>query len=201
MAFSQAGRVTNTLSFKDDDGKVATSTGIEAFLFKDSKLSLAAVFDSNGTDANEILISDEIANKLLGQGGADFLFGGAGDDELRGGAGLDALTGGLGSDQFIFDTTPNAKINLDRITDFDATSDKVVLDDAIFTKLTGFDFSTNFIAASKAKDTNDFLIYDAKTTILSYDEDGSGKASSVAIAKIELLGQSITLDELDFVIA
>lgn len=201
MAFSLSGTVTNTLTFKDDDGKVATSTGIETFFFKDAKLSLAAVFDGNGSDANEILIGNETANKLLGQGGADFLFGSAGDDELRGGSGLDALTGGLGSDQFVFDTAPNSKTNVDRITDFDTSTDKVVLDDAIFTRLTGFDFSTNFIAASKAKDANDYLIYNAKTLLLSYDEDGSGKAAAVAIAKVELLGHSVTFDTLDFVIA
>lgn len=201
MAFSQSGTVTNTLTLKDDDGNVPTSIGIENFYLKEAKASLSAVFDGNGTDAHEILIGNESANQLKGQAGADYLFGGAGDDELHPGVGLDILTGGQGSDRFVFDTTPDSKTNVDRITDFDTSADKIVLDDAIFTRLTGFDFSTNFIAASKAKDANDYLIYNAKTFQLSYDEDGSGKASAIAIAKVELLGHSVTFDALDFVIA
>ncbi|MBM1173730.1 cadherin domain-containing protein [Microvirga arabica] len=65
-----------------------------------------------------ISIGDVPVETIRGTSGHNVLTGGAGQDRLFGGLGKDTLTGGGGQDVFVFDTKPNTKTNLDRITDF-----------------------------------------------------------------------------------
>ena len=48
-----------------------------------------------------------------------------------------------------------------------------------------------------AQDSNDFLIYNKKTGVLSYDKDGSGKAQAVEIA---ILSKNLKMTYLDFMV-
>jgi len=43
-------------------------------------------------------------------------------------------------------------------------------------------------AAYKAKDANDYLLYNTTSDLLYYDADGSGSGAAVALVKIELVG-------------
>jgi hypothetical protein len=43
-------------------------------------------------------------------------------------------------------------------------------------------------AGAKALDANDYLIWDTKTGMLSYDADGTGRGAPIPIAKVELTG-------------
>jgi serralysin len=52
-----------------------------------------------------------------------------------------------------------------------------------------------FFTLDKAKDTNDYLIYNRKTGYLSYYADGSGKGKAVEFAK---LAKNSALTERDF---
>ncbi|RDI62289.1 M10 family metallopeptidase C-terminal domain-containing protein [Microvirga subterranea] len=128
---------------------------------------------------------------LRGTSGANTLTGQAGHDTLYGGAGKDVLTGGSGQDVFVFDTRPNKRTNLDTITDFNATDDTIWLDNKYLKKLGSGSASKPaklkaafFKVADKAKDGNDYLVYNKKTGVLYYDEDGSGAKAAVAIAKL-----------------
>ena len=47
---------------------------------------------------------------------------------LNGGDGRDDLTGLDGQDRFLFNTTPNAASNLERMTDFNVAEDTIQLD-------------------------------------------------------------------------
>lgn len=127
---------------------------------------------------------------LAGTSRADQLTGGAGNDRLSGKLGRDVLTGGAGQDVFVFDTRPNSRTNLDTLTDFSAADDSVWLDNKYLKKLGSGSASSPkklkaafFKAADKAKDGNDYLVYNKKTGILYYDADGSGAGQQVAIAK------------------
>jgi len=139
---------------------------------------------------------------LRGTSRADRLTGGVGDDTLWGRGGRDVLTGGAGKDAFVFDTRPNKRTNLDTIRDFDVRDDAVHLDNRIFTKLGkkgSFDEPAKvknayFEVGSRADDRNDYLIYDRKTGVLSYDADGSGAGRQVEIAK---LGKNLKLTASD----
>jgi Ca2+-binding RTX toxin-like protein len=91
----------------------------------------------------------------------------------------------------VFDTKPNKATNLDRITDYNVKEDTLWLDNAIFKKLgQGTEDSPErisksfFKVGSKAQDKNDFVLYNNKTGMLSYDADGSGRGKAVEIAQL-----------------
>jgi len=138
---------------------------------------------------------------FVGGAGKDTLYGGAGNDKLNGGAGKDVLKGGAGKDIFIFKTKLKSS-NVDKISDFSVKDDSIWLDNKIFTKL-GKGSATKpgklkkdfFVIGNKAKDVNDYLIYDSKTGTLYYDKDGSGAAKAVAFAT---LSKNLKLTEKDF---
>jgi Ca2+-binding RTX toxin-like protein len=100
----------------------------------------------------------------------DTLSGGSGADRLSGGEGSDILRGGSGKDIFVFDTKPSKKTNLDRIADFSVKDDSIWLDNAVLTKLgkKGTEAApaqlnkSFFTIGSKAKEKNDYVIYDNK---------------------------------------
>ncbi|MGO4574274.1 calcium-binding protein, partial [Microvirga sp. 2TAF3] len=52
-----------------------------------------------------------------------------------------------------------------------------------------------FTIGDKAKDKDDYLIYNKKTGVLSYDADGSGKGTAVEIAK---LSKNLKMTAADF---
>jgi len=137
------------------------------------------------------------ANLLKGLAGLDSLAGGSGNDQLFGGLGNDTLTGGLGNDRFVFDALKGST-NIDRITDFKSGTDKIALDDDIFTRLPGSLASKTLAAADfklitsgtgfAAGDASDRIIYNTTTDRLYYDADGTGRAAAVQIATVVLTG-------------
>lgn len=135
-----------------------------------------------------------------GVAGADRLFGGSGGDLLDGGLGADMLMGGAGEDFFRF-TTALGPDNVDRIRDFDAADDTILLDSLIFDGL-GDDGALSFdafhaSAAGVSFDGEDRIIYDSDDGILSYDADGSGGTASIAFAR---LGPDLDLTSDDFIV-
>jgi Ca2+-binding RTX toxin-like protein len=140
---------------------------------------------------------------LIGTSRANNLAGGAGSDRLYGKAGKDVLTGNGGQDIFVFDTKANTKTNRDTITDYSVADDTLWLSKKVFAKLgkKGSEASPAklskafFKVADKAKDKNDYLVYNKKTGVLSYDVDGSGSAKAVEIAK---LARNLKLTQDDF---
>ncbi|WP_262032006.1 hypothetical protein [Microvirga sp. Mcv34] len=112
------------------------------------------------------------------------------------------LTGGKGKDAFIFNTKAS-KANADKITDFNVKDDSIYLDIAVFTKLgkKGLEKSPAklnqdfFTIGSKAKDKNDYIVYDNKKGVLYYDADGSGNGKAVEIAT---LSKNLKMTAADF---
>lgn len=147
---------------------------------------------------------------LNGTKGKDNLTGGTGNDKFYAGYGNDTLNGLGGADVFVFNAKlgthkTDRKVNFDKITDFKPGEDKIWLDNAIFKKLgkAGTELAPAalnkkfFKVGTKAGDKNDYLIYDKKTGILSYDADGSGAKEAIEIAK---LSAKLKLSYLDFAI-
>lgn len=146
--------------------------------------------------AAEAVTGTATADILTGGSGMDVFKGGAGNDKLSGGAGNDTLWGEKGNDVFVFDTTlgtwsTDRKVNFDTIKDFSVKDDSIYLDNSIFKKLGGGTPSNPeqlkkafFTIGTKAKDKNDYVIYNDKTGVLSYDADGSGKGKAIEIAQL-----------------
>lgn len=150
-----------------------------------------------GTIYNDRLLGGAGHDLLIGDRGRDILLGGGGSDTLNGGAGHDVLTGGLGVDRFVFSAPMNAA-HSDTITDFVSGTDKILLDDDVFTALTaGGLAAARFVLGTSAGDGNDRIIYDQATGDLSYDRDGTGAAAQVLIAN---LGVGTALASTDFLI-
>jgi hypothetical protein len=145
-----------------------------------------------GSGADDKLLGYNGDDRLKGHRGRDHLDGGNDSDRLWGGAGNDTLKGGAGRDFFVFDTKPHKGTNKDRIVDFSVKDDGIWLENKVFTKLgksgsekkpaqlkKGF-----FTIGSKAKDKDDYVIYDKAKGVLYYDADGSGRGKAVEIATL-----------------
>lgn len=112
--------------------------------------------EAKGNALDNVLVANNIGNTLTGLDG---------DDTLIGGLGADTLTGGDGRDTFVFNTHLNGTV--DKISDFIDMQDKIALDDNIFKSL----------IAGNSSNIKEFIAYDAKTGILSYDADGVGQGA------------------------
>ncbi|MBF9196610.1 calcium-binding protein [Microvirga terrestris] len=155
---------------------------------------------SGGKDILKGLLGDDI---LKGLAGNDDLDGGAGNDRIWGGSGIDTLRGDAGRDIFVFDTKANKNTNRDKLVDFKVKDDSIWLDNKVFAKLgkSGSEQKPSqmkkdfFTIGSKAKDKNDYIVYDKTKGVLYYDADGSGKGKAVEIAT---LSKKLTMTYKDF---
>jgi Ca2+-binding RTX toxin-like protein len=146
---------------------------------------------------------------VYGDSGNDRVYGGTGDDVVNGGSGNDRLYGGAGSDAFVFNSrlgtaSTDRKVNFDTVVDFKVRDDSFLLDNAVFKKLGSGTLANPteldaefFVKGSKARDGNDYLIYNKKTGVLSYDADGSGRGAAVEFAQ---LSKNLSLTYKDFFI-
>ena len=138
---------------------------------------------------------NSLANTLVGNSANNTLSGGAGNDILNGGAGNDNLTGGTGKDVFQLTT-----LTKDTITDFSHTDDTIQLENSVFTKFvtTGNLPSVNFKSITNANtsiDSNDYIVYNKSTGVISYDSNGSANGGATQIA---VVGTNLSLDASDF---
>lgn len=162
---------------------------------------------ARGNSRDNVLTGSKGDNRLQGDGGDDVIYGGAGNDTLYGGNGNDVLRGGAGKDTFVFNSklgtfTTDRLVNFDTIIDFNVKSDSFWLDNRFFKKLgKGTEYTPGkldqefFTIGTKAKDKDDYLIYNKSTGVLSYDADGSAKGKAVEIAA---LSKNLKLTEKDF---
>ncbi|WP_421724135.1 calcium-binding protein [Bauldia sp.] len=161
------------------------------------------VFDKKDT------IEGSFANdKLFGFDGGDKINGYGGNDVIRGGRGNDELQGWTGKDKFVFDTKLNAKSNVDKIVDWNTTSNKgggkdsIWLDASIFTVFKGKKGEELkkkfFVVGNKAKDDNDYIIYNEDKGNLFYDFDAAGGEDKIKFAKIQNK-KSLSHDDFDII--
>ena len=129
---------------------------------------------------------------------ANTITGNAAGNLLRGGGGRDSLKGGAGADSFQFDTAP-AAANLDHILDFTRGADRILLDNAVFTGLADGPLAPGaFALGGTATNPGQRILYDAATSTLSFDRDGSGAAAAVAFAVLDNHPSSLAAS--DFVV-
>jgi serralysin len=123
-----------------------------------------------------------IVENLSLVGNAVFGTGNAVANVIAGNLLANTLTGGGGQDRFVFRTTLGT---VDRITDFSVVDDSILLDDAVFTGLTGGVLSLSaFHVGTNATDLSDRIIYNSATGALFYDANGSATGSAVHFATL-----------------
>jgi len=147
--------------------------------------------DAAGLKAAVKLTGSASRNVLKGGAGNDTIKCGSGNDVIDGGSGNDTLYGGSGKDTFVFRLAPKKK-NFDRIMDFAPKDDSIWLDNAVHRKIGKGTLDKPlqldkrfFTTGEKAKDRNDYIIYNKKTGALSYDGDGSGGGKAIEIARLK----------------
>ena len=142
------------------------------------------------------------ADKLTGSNSANVLKGLGGGDTLAGRGGDDTLNGGGGADKFLFNSALNVGTNVDVIADFAPGTDRIHLDEDIFTALAAGALPPGRFhsvpGATDANDETDRIIYDSADGHLFYDADGTGAVHS-AIQFATLTG-SPTITAADFLI-
>jgi Ca2+-binding RTX toxin-like protein len=155
-----------------------------------------------GGSGGDSFTGDAFANVFLGGAGndslsgllgSDNLSGGVGDDTVNGGLGNDILAGGAGADKFVFDVKAK-RDNADTIMDFDAL-DSIVIDTNVFKSIKTDVFKAKFFkVGKKAKDGNDYFIFNRKTDELYYDKDGKGGKAQKLVASFDT-DVSLTADD------
>ena len=72
------------------------------------------------------------------------------------------------------------------IVDFAAGTDKIALDDAVFTGLgLGALTASAFVTGTAAGDADDRIIYDSATGQLYFDADGNGAGAAILFATLQ----------------
>jgi Ca2+-binding RTX toxin-like protein len=172
--------------FMDNAGDRATESagngndrvfaGVSWTLEAGSSVETISTTNNAGTTAIN-LTGNELAQTILGNAGVNILDG-------RGGS--DTLMGGAGADSFAFTTALGAG-NVDRLLDMQAGTDKIALDDAIFTGIgpLGALNANAFVVGAAAADASDRIIYNNATGQLFFDADGTGAGAAVLFATLD----------------
>ncbi|WP_420861079.1 glycoside hydrolase family 9 protein [Algirhabdus cladophorae] len=119
----------------------------------------------HGGNGNDRLYGQQGGDDLRGGKGNDLLYGNSGADLLKGGAGQDSLWGGIGRDSFLFGTGDGR----DRIRDFDAEMDTILLDTDLWTgQLSALDVVQTFGQANQSSQKFK-LLFDKGEELILYD--------------------------------
>ncbi|HYI49221.1 MAG TPA: hypothetical protein VEX35_12235 [Allosphingosinicella sp.] len=156
------------------------AAGAEVELFTTDFNGGATAIDLTGNEFANTIFGNDGVNILDGKGGSDILIGRAGGDTF-------AFTAALGAG------------NVDTVHDFAAGTDKIALDDALFTAIGGPGAlnSNAFVTGTAAADADDRIVYDSATGQLFYDADGNGAGAAVQFAT---LSTGLALSASDFIV-
>ncbi|MGO4389386.1 cadherin domain-containing protein [Microvirga sp. 2YAF29] len=179
-----------TLQVSDSKGGISQQT----FTMNISDVSQEIMTAADASPFNDIIKGSKTGNFK------DVFYGGDGDDQLWGGYGNDTLWGGAGKDVFVFDgklgtSKTDRKVNFDTIKDYSVKDDSIWLDNDLFksnktlykaikkgTEQKPTKLAQKFFSLDKAKDQDDYFVYDTKKRVLYYDADGSGSKEGIEIA-------------------
>ncbi len=191
------GSMTGTYRFQAD----GTATGNSTYIVSHSS---AVILERAGEGSDTVLASVSYALQgeasieqlrtvsdtgtaainLTGNNISQSIIGNAGNNVIDGKGGADALWGLGGNDTFVFDTALGSG-NVDRVYDFDPTTDSIRLDDAFFRGLSLGALSQGaFASGTAAAQADDRVIYDSATGKLFFDPDGVGGAAQIQFATL-----------------
>ncbi|MGQ0673817.1 MAG: M10 family metallopeptidase C-terminal domain-containing protein [Hyphomicrobium sp.] len=157
-----------------------------------------------------ITLSENVENLVLvgssslsGTGNAlsNRITGNAAANIINGGGGKDILIGGGGDDSFVFDFELATTSSVGRIADFRSGSDRILLDDEIFSSfgsIGDLDIDAFFVMGTgQRRDAEDRVMYNPANGSLFYDADGNGSEEAIRFATVS---QGMVLGSGDFLI-
>jgi serralysin len=164
----------------------------------------AGAVNLTGNEVSQVIFGNAAANTLSGGGGADTLIGlagndtllgGDGDDQLAGGLGADLLEGGNGADILVFADALGAS-NVDTIVGFTSGTDRLFLENEVFTGLAAGSLAAGaFAIGAAAADADDRIVYNSATGALYFDADGTGAGAAIQFATMTA-GTSLAASDL-----
>jgi hypothetical protein len=191
LDYEQAKQHSVTIEVNDGKGGASRQT----FAINVIDLVVEKMAPSSASLLNDVIKGSKTGNFK------DTFYGGAGDDKLWGGYGNDTLWGGAGKDIFVFDgklgtSSTDRRVNFDTIKDYSVKDDSIWLEGDLFksnkalyakikkgTELAPKKLESKFFTVGdKAKDADDYFVYDAKKRVLYYDADGSGSKAAIELA-------------------
>ncbi len=134
---------------------------------------------------------------LVGTVFYDTFIGDGNANRLDGALGNDTLTGAGGADTFVFDTA-FAFNNIDEIVDFTHGTDKIELENAIFTGLAAGTLSADAFAVGAATTLRSLYPVQRGHRRPLYDADGSGAGAAIQFATLQ---EHLTITNTDFIVA
>jgi Ca2+-binding RTX toxin-like protein len=140
-----------------------------------------------GSNFDDVLRGDSLANKLTGRGGADLLAGGDGNDVLFGGAGKDSLSGGRGNDRFDYLALSDGGDTIREFQNITGNNDTLRFDGDVFGGLAKGALVAKFFVANTAgvaTTLDQHFVYETDTGILRYDANGSAAGGVTVIATL-----------------
>ncbi len=157
-----------------------------------------------GSDFNDVLTGNSRDNRLDGGAGADVLNGGQGSDRLLGGAGADTLIGGSGRDVLtggegadVFQFGPANAADADVVSDFQHGLDHLAFKGSDYRLAAGSLDPSYLVSGTGAVHNLAEFVFDAARGLLSWDPDGVGGRSLIAVAT---LAPGTVLTAADFLI-
>jgi len=151
-----------------------------------TSVSYALGFDAH-SEMEKLSTIDHSATTAINLTGNDtgqFIYGNAGNNVLDGKGGNDTLIAWGGADTFAFTSALGAG-NVDTVHSFQSGTDKIALDDAVFTGLgLGALGAGAFATGGAAADADDRIIYNSSTGALLFDADGNGAGAAVQFATL-----------------
>jgi subtilisin family serine protease len=143
----------------------------------------------------------QISKAVVGTSQRDSITGSDEGEALSGGEGKDRMTGGGGADAFLFETVGEfGRRSIDTITDFNPSEgDKITLSREVFGEISRISFTA---AAGRGQarqmdNTNKNVIYDNKSGILYFNENGKKDGWGDGGEFAKLVG-SLDLSRTDF---
>jgi Ca2+-binding RTX toxin-like protein len=160
--------------------------GLRAYLYDTTQNSGFAAGDT--LTSVEGIVGSYQGDDLRGDGGNNAIFGQGGDDFIIGLGEVDYLNGGAGYDLFHFVTVNDGGATGDVIQDFVSGVDRISITGSLFglgyLGGQGIEY-WRFAAGTQATYATSQFIFDAATSKLWYDQDGTGAGAKILLATLQ----------------
>lgn len=160
----------------------------------------AAVSFTLGAELDKLTLTGSAAIDATGNALNNIIKGNDAANAINGGAGKDQLYGFGGADSFVFNAMETSG-HADKIKDFEAGVDHVVLSIATFTALAAYGIGAlapdELVIGTQATGAGQHLIFNTTQHALYYDADGANGATQIKILSlagaIDLMASDIVL--------